>query len=38
MGAYVGAKVLHKITLRSVQLVVSALVIVVGVGLITGVL
>jgi uncharacterized membrane protein YfcA len=38
MGAYVGAKVLKKVTLRSVQLVVSALLIVVGVGLITGML
>jgi uncharacterized membrane protein YfcA len=37
-GAYVGAKVLKKITLRSVQLVVSALLIVVGGGLIAGVL
>jgi uncharacterized protein len=37
-GAYVGAKVLKKITLRSVQLVVSVLLIVVGVGLIAGVL
>lgn len=37
-GAYVGAKVLKKVTLRSVQLIVSALLIVVGVGLIAGVL
>ena len=37
-GAYVGAKVLKKVTLRSVQLVVSALLIVVGCGLISGVL
>ncbi len=37
-GAYVGAKVLQKVTLRSVQLFVSALLIVVGVGLIAGVL
>jgi uncharacterized membrane protein YfcA len=37
-GAYVGAKVLQKVTLRSVQLIVSALLIVVGAGLITGVL
>ena len=37
-GAYVGAKMLKKVTLRSVQLVVSALLIVVGGGLIAGVL
>ncbi|MEQ1680008.1 MAG: sulfite exporter TauE/SafE family protein [Nitrospira sp.] len=37
-GAYVGAKMLKKITLRSVQLMVSALLIVVGCGLIAGVL
>lgn len=37
-GAYVGAKVLQKITFLSVQLIVSALLIVVGVGLIAGVL
>ncbi|QPD05977.1 MAG: putative membrane transporter protein [Candidatus Nitrospira kreftii] len=37
-GAYVGAKVLKKVTLRSVQLIVSGLLIVVGVGLIAGVL
>jgi hypothetical protein len=38
IGACVGAKVLKKITLRSVQLIVSALLIVVGSGLIAGVL
>ena len=38
IGAYVGAKVLLKVTFRSVQLIVSALLIVVGVGLIAGVL
>jgi len=37
-GAYVGAKILKKVTLRSVQLIVSALLIVVGGGLIAGVL
>jgi uncharacterized protein len=37
-GAYVGAKMLKKLTLRSVQLMVSALLIVVGAGLIIGVL
>lgn len=37
-GAYVGAKVLQKVTFRSVQLMVSALLIVVGTGLIMGVL
>jgi uncharacterized membrane protein YfcA len=37
-GAYVGAKMLKKVTLRSVQLMVSALLIVVGCGLIAGVL
>lgn len=38
IGAYAGAKVLKKVTLRSVQLIVSALLIVVGSGLIAGVL
>ncbi|MGQ0556115.1 MAG: TSUP family transporter [Nitrospiraceae bacterium] len=37
-GAYVGAKMLKKVTLQSVQLMVSALLIVVGAGLIIGVL
>ena len=37
-GAYVGAKMLKKGTLRSVQLVVSALLMVVGGGLIVGLL
>jgi uncharacterized membrane protein YfcA len=37
-GSYVGSKVLKKVTLRSVQLIVSALLIVVGSGLIAGVL
>jgi uncharacterized membrane protein YfcA len=37
-GAYVGAKLLKKVTLRWVQLVVSALLIVVGGGLIAGLL
>lgn len=37
-GAYVGAKMLKKVTLRSIQLVVSALLIVVGGGLIIGIL
>jgi uncharacterized protein len=37
-GAYVGAKVLKKVTFRSVQLSVSGLLIVVGVGLIVGAL
>jgi uncharacterized membrane protein YfcA len=37
-GAYVGTKVLQKVTFRSVQLIVSALLIVVGVGLIAGIL
>ena len=37
-GAYVGTKVLQKVTFRSVQLIVSALLIVVGVGLMAGVL
>lgn len=37
-GAYVGAMMLKKVTLRSVQLMVSALLIVVGAGLIIGVL
>ncbi len=38
IGAYVGAKLLKKVTLRSVQLLVSALLVVVGIGLIAGVL
>ncbi|TKB90744.1 MAG: sulfite exporter TauE/SafE family protein [Nitrospira sp.] len=37
-GAYVGAQMLKKVTLRSLQLMVSALLIVVGCGLIVGVL
>jgi uncharacterized membrane protein YfcA len=37
-GAYVGARMLKKVTLRSVQLVVSALLMVVGGGLIAGLL
>lgn len=37
-GAYVGAKMLKKVTLLSIQLMVSALLIVVGAGLIIGVL
>lgn len=37
-GAYVGATMLKKVTLRSVQLIVSALLIMVGGGLIAGVL
>jgi len=35
-GAYVGAKVLQKVTFRSIQFVVSGLLIVVGIGLIVG--
>lgn len=38
IGAYVGSQMLKKVTFRSVQLIVSALLIVVGVGLIAGVL
>jgi uncharacterized protein len=37
-GAYVGAKMLKKVTLRSIQLMVSALLIVIGGGLIVGIL
>jgi uncharacterized membrane protein YfcA len=37
-GAYVGAKMLKKVTLRSVQLMVSALLMVIGGGLIAGLL
>ncbi|MFO0698770.1 MAG: sulfite exporter TauE/SafE family protein [Nitrospira sp.] len=37
-GAYFGAKMLKKVTLRSVQLIVSALLIAVGGGLIAGIL
>jgi len=37
-GAYIGATVLQKVTFQSVQLIVSALLIVVGGGLIVGVL
>lgn len=38
IGAYFGSKLLKKITIRSIQLVVSALLIVVSLGLISGVL
>ncbi|GKS65907.1 hypothetical protein YTPLAS72_32110 [Nitrospira sp.] len=37
-GAYVGAKVLQKVTFRSVQLTVSTLLTVVGIGLVMGLL
>lgn len=37
-GAYLGAKVLHKVTLRTIQYIVSALLVVIGLGLISGVL
>lgn len=37
-GAYIGSKMLKKITLRSVQLIVSALLVVVGGGLVAGLL
>lgn len=37
-GAYLGAKVLQKVTFRSVQLMVLGLLILVGIGLIAGVL
>jgi uncharacterized protein len=37
-GAYVGAKMLKKVTFRSIQLIVSALLMLVGFGLIAGVL
>lgn len=37
-GAYIGGKMLKKVTFRSIQLMVSALLIVVGCGLISGVL
>ena len=37
-GAYVGAKVLHKVTLRTIQYIVSALLVVIGLGLVSGVL
>ncbi|MDR4468594.1 MAG: sulfite exporter TauE/SafE family protein [Nitrospira sp.] len=38
LGAYVGAQMLRKVTFRSVQLMVSALLIVVGIGLVMGLL
>jgi uncharacterized membrane protein YfcA len=38
IGAYVGAQILGKVTFRSVQFVVSGLLIVVGIGLMVGVL
>lgn len=38
VGAYFGAKMLQKITVRSIQIIVSALLMVVAVGLITGML
>jgi len=37
-GAYLGARILRKVTIRTVQIVVSALLVVVGVGLIAGLL
>ena len=37
VGAYVGAKVLHKVTLRMIQRIVSVLLVVIGLGLISGV-
>jgi uncharacterized membrane protein YfcA len=37
-GAYVGAKVLKKVTIRSIQLMVSALLVVVSLGLVSGLL
>jgi hypothetical protein len=38
IGAYAGSKVLQKVTIRSVQLVVSVLLVVVSLGLMSGVL
>ena len=38
VGAYLGAKVLHKVTLRTIQRVVSVLLILIGLGLVTGLL
>lgn len=38
VGAYFGAKMLQKITVRSIQIIVSALLMLVAVGLITGML
>ena len=37
-GAYLGAKVLHKVTLRTIQRVVSVLLVLIGLGLVTGLL
>ncbi len=38
VGAYVGSRLLKKITIRSVQIVVSLLLLIVGIGLISGLL
>lgn len=38
VGAYLGAKVLHKVTLRTIQRVVSVLLVLIGLGLVTGLL
>lgn len=37
-GAYLGAKVLHKVTLRTIQRIVSLLLVLIGAGLVSGVL
>ena len=38
VGAYFGSKLLKKITIRSIQLVVSVLLVIISLGLISGVL
>lgn len=35
-GAYLGAKVLHKVTLRTIQRIVSVLLVLIGLGLVSG--
>ena len=38
VGAYLGAKLLHKVTLRTIQRLVSVLLVLIGLGLVTGLL
>ena len=38
VGAYLGAKLLHKVTLRTIQRLVSVLLVLMGLGLVTGLL
>jgi uncharacterized membrane protein YfcA len=38
LGAFVGSKLIHKVTLRSIQILVSALLALISVGLLTGII